>query len=119
MICYLLKISKTFHQLIISYLIDYLEKEQIKLIEIKKNLNIKGIPNREGIENIVLSKKSRKAIQLLNETKLNKLFKIDKLPIDDIILIYIIYFQIINHSFALIAKSDIQNFWEKCKYYRI
>ena len=112
-------ISKRFHQFIILYLIDYLEKEQMNLIEIQKNLNIKEIPDREGIENIILSKKSQKAIQLLNEAQLNKLFKSDKIPIDDVILIYRIYFQIINHPFALIAKTDIEKFWENCKNYFI
>ena len=110
-------ISKTFHQLIILYLIDYLEKEQINLIEITNNLYVKEIPDREGIEKFVLSKKSKQAIQLLNEVQLNTLFKDDKIPIDDIILIYRIYFQLINHPFALIAKTDIEKFWDKCKYY--
>ena len=39
------------------------------------------------------------------------------MPINDIILIYRIYFQIINHPFALVAKTDLDKFWEKCTYY--
>ena len=110
-------INKKFRQLVILYLIEYLEKERIEINGILNNLNIKEIPNREGIEKIELSKGSKKAINLLNESQLNHLFKDNKMPIYDIILIYRIYFQIINHPFALIAKEDIEKFWEKCKYY--
>ena len=110
-------ISKEFHQLILIYLISYLEKEKLNILKIKDSLNISEIPIREEIENIVLSKGSKKATQLLNESLLNHLFKDDKIPEDDIILIYRIYFQMINHPFALIAKTDTEKFWEKCKFY--
>ena len=110
-------INKKFRQLAILYLIEHLEKQRIEINNIINNLNIKEIPNREGIEKIELSKGSKKAINLLNESQLNHLFKDDKMPTYDIILIYRIYFQIINHPFALIAKEDIKQFWEKCKYY--
>ena len=110
-------ISKKFHKLTILYMIKYFENEIKKLSEIKDNLNIKEIPNREGIGNLILSKGSQKATQLLNESQLNHLFKDEKMPLLDIILIYRIYFQIINHPFALIAKTNIEEFWEKCKFY--
>ena len=110
-------ISKKFHQLITIYLIEFLENEKNDLTIIKDNLEIKEEPNREGIENIILSKGSKKAIQLLNESQLNHLFKEEKLPNYDIILIYRIYFQMINHPFSLIAKNDIYKFWDQCKYY--
>ena len=110
-------ISKKFHKLSILYMIKYFENEIKKLTEIKDNLNIKEIPKREGIENLILSKESQKATQLLNESQLNHLFKDEKMPLLDIILIYRIYFQIINHPFALIAKTNIEEFWEKCKFY--
>ena len=110
-------ISKKFRLLIILYLIEVLEKEKNNIIEIKDNLIIKEVPNRETIENLPLSKGSKKAIELLNESQLNSLFKDGKMPINDIILIYRIYFQIINHPFALVAKTDLDKFWEKCTYY--
>ena len=110
-------ISKKFHEITISYMIKYLENEINNIQKIKDNLNIKEVPNREGLENIVLSKGSKKATQLLNESQLNHLFKDEKIPLGDIILIYRIYFQMINHPFALIAKTDIESFWEKCKFY--
>ena len=110
-------ISKKFHKLTILYMIKYFENEIKKLTEIKDNLNIKEIPNREGIGSLILSKGSQKATQLLNESQLNHLFKDEKMPLLDIILIYRIYFQIINHPLALIAKTNIEEFWEKCKFY--
>ena len=110
-------VSKNIHKLLIYYLIQYLQKEKREILQIKDSLNITNIPEREDFENIVLNKGSKKAMQLLNESLLNHLFKDTKFPTDDIILIYRIYFQMINHPFSLIAKSDVYNFWEKCKLY--
>ena len=110
-------ISKEFHKITILYLIKYFENEIKRLNEIKDDLNIKEIPNREGIENLSLSQQSQKATQLLNKSEINHLFKEDNLPLMDIILIYKLYFQIINHPFASIAKTDIETFWKKCKFY--
>ena len=110
-------VSKNIHKLVIYYLIQYLQKEKREILQIKDSLNITNIPEREDFENIVLNKGSKKAMQLLNESLLNHLFKDTKFPTDDIILIYRIYFQMINHPFSLIAKNDVYNFWEKCKLY--
>ena len=110
-------VSKEFHQMIIWYFVEYLEKEKSDILIIKNGLNITEIPTREGIENMELSKGSKKATQLLNESLLNHLFKDEKIPVNDIILVYRIYFQMINHPFAKIAKTDVDKFWEKCKYY--
>jgi len=110
-------LSKKFHRIIILYLIENLEKEKKNITNIKGNLNINETTKREGFENFVLSKGGKKAIILLNEPELSCLFKTIETPFDEIILIYRIYFQMINHPFALIAKTDIDNFWEKCRYY--
>ena len=110
-------VSKEFHQMVLWYFVEYLEKEKSDILIIKNSLNITEIPTREGIENMELSKGSKKATQLLNESLLNHLFKDEKIPVNDIILVYRIYFQMINHPFAKIAKIDINKFWEKCKFY--
>ena len=110
-------VSKKFHKLVIPYIVKLLKEEKNKLLEIKLSLNFTTTPERESIENIVLSKSTKKATQLLNESLLNHLFKDNKFPSDDIILIYRIYFQLINHPYSKIAKSDIFKFWEKCKLY--
>ena len=110
-------VSKKFHKLVIPYIVKLLKEEKNKLLEIKLSLDFTTTPERESIENIVLSKSTKKATQLLNESLLNHLFKDNKFPSDDIILIYRIYFQLINHPYSKIAKSDIFKFWEKCKLY--
>ena len=110
-------VSKKFHKLVIPYIVKLLKEEKNKLLEIKLSLNFTTTPERVSIENIVLSKSTKKATQLLNESLLNHLFKDNKFPSDDIILIYRIYFQLINHPYSKIAKSDIFKFWEKCKLY--
>ena len=110
-------VSKEFHQMVLWYFVEYLEKEKSDILIIKNSLNITEIPTREGIENMELSKGSKKATQLLNESLLNHLFKDEKIPVNDIILVYRIYFQMINHPFTKIAKIDIDKFWEKCKFY--
>ena len=110
-------LSKKFHQLIIAYLMEYLGKEKKSITDIKDNLNLNEKPNREGFDNFELSKGSKKAVLLLNEPELRCLFKQENTPIYEILLIYRIYFQIINHPFALIAKVDMDQFWEKCRNY--
>ena len=110
-------VCQSFHKMVIPYIIQLLQKEKKYVMNIKESLNITKIPERENIENIVLNKGSKKAMQLLNESLLNHFFKDTKIPTDDIILIYRIYFQMINHPYSLIAKRDIYQFWEKCKLY--
>ena len=110
-------VCKIFQKIVIDYIIQFLQDEKEHILEIKQSLNITKVPEREDFEKIVLTKNSKKAMHLLNESLLNHLFKENKIPPDDIILIYRIYFQMINHPYSLIAKRDIYNFWEKCKLY--
>ena len=110
-------VCKIFHKSALAYIIKTLKEEKEKVLNIKESLNMTTIPEREDFENLVLNKGSKKAMQLLNESLLNHLFKDTKFPSGDIILIYRIYFQMINHPYSLIAKKDIFTFWEKCKSY--
>ena len=111
--------SKIFHKTVISYMIKKLQYLKKQVLDTKESLGFTEVPEREGFENIVLNKASKKAMQLLNESLLNHLFKDNKFPSNDIILIYRIYFQMINHPYSLLAKTNIYNFWEKCKMYFI
>ena len=111
--------SKIFRKSTIAYIIKILQEEKENVLNIKQSLNITKIPEREDFENLILNKGSKKAMQLLNESLLNHLFKDTKFPTNDIILIYRIYFQMINHPYSLIAKKDLLGFWEKCKSYFI
>ena len=109
--------SKMFHKSVISYTIKKLQLIKKHVLDIKESLNFSEIPEREDFENIALNKGSKKAMQLLNESLLNHLFRDNKFPINDILLIYRIYFQMINHPYSLLAKINIYSFWEKCKLY--
>ena len=70
--------------------------------------------------NLTLSKGTKKAILLLNEPVLNKLFNEEKLPDDDILLIYKIFFQLNknkltkNNFFYLNNKTNKISFWKEC-----
>ena len=96
-------------------------KEILSNLEIEKKEfenKISSFDQEEIIEKIdmsklVLTKASLKAINLLNETLLNKLFTESQVPSDDILLIYQIYFQLINHN---IIKKNLKKdiFWKKC-----
>jgi hypothetical protein len=58
-----------------------------------------------------LSKSSKKAIPLLNDNSLNKIFHEKRIiPNNDIIFVFKSYFQLINHE---ICKSNLNNneFW--------
>ena len=66
---------------------------------------------------MVLSKGALKAINLLNEEILNRLFIEDKPPNNEIVFVYKIYFQLIKHEEIIKNAFDDKIFWEKCKKY--
>lgn len=73
--------------------------------------------NNKSIDQIDMSKfqfskGSIKAVLLLNESILTKLFVENNKQSNDILLIYYIYFQLINHELARERNRTI--FWEKC-----
>lgn len=117
--------SKLCNNLIINYFIDKFEKEKkifnkkISTLKLALNQNNIIIDNYKiSLDSLQINKTSEKAISLLNEDILNKLFynNIYKIPSDDILLIYRIFFYIINHP---IKYNDKQKFWENCKNYFI
>ena len=65
-----------------------------------------------------LSKGSIKAIDLLNDDTYNKIFKIEKLepPLDKIIIVYRIFFQLLDKKEFVDIKDD-GKFWEKTRNY--
>jgi hypothetical protein len=56
-----------------------------------------------------------KAIELLNNNIHLKLFSVDKLPTHDTVLIYRIYFQLLNHEIN--TCKQISDFWKECCVY--
>lgn len=101
-----------------QYFLSLLEEERNTHIEVFSTLD-KGLETQEKDalnqlnSNIQFTKKTSKAISLLNESVINKLFTGTKVPSNDILLIYTIYFQLINHQ--IIDEVDNKRlFWKKC-----
>ena len=108
-------ISKYFNILFKKYIIQFLEKDKQYFIQKKNNLDIKNIPPNLSINDFSLSKGSMKAINLLKEPNINLIFYEDLPPNDDRIIIYRIFFQLINHPYKYIPKDKKAEFWKKCQ----
>jgi hypothetical protein len=120
-----LKINKKFKNLVNIFMIKKLKTDKEKYSNILYNIqkmekfDIKKTLLYSNI-NLTLSNGTKKAIVLLNEPVLNKLWDEVKLPDDDIILVYKIFFQFINHKisknywFNLNDIINKINFWKEC-----
>ena len=98
-------VSKYFNKLFIIYIINKLQKDKDYFINKKNNLDVTNIPPILTIKDFVLSKGSTKAIKLLDNPHLNYLFLEKSEPVDDRIIIYKIFFQLINHPFKYIPND--------------
>ena len=81
------------------------------------NLSVDEIPPKLSINDLVLTKGSLKAINLLNEEILNKIFFEEKMPNFEILLVYKIFFQLIKNQDIINYKDYNDKFWEKCRNY--
>ena len=117
--------SKKYNNIIINYFINKYENEKIKL---NRRISVLGLTSltsdgnknyhKISLNSFHLNKTSEKAISLLNDNLLNKLFysSTNILPGDDILLIYRIFFCMINHP--IIHTIDFihkKKFWENCQ----
>ena len=127
-------VNKKIKEISIKFLIKKLTNEKnfyinkIKNIIEKNKMNENNFSNKKNIE---LSKGTKKAITLLNEPIINRLFnETNKIPNSDILLVYKIFFQfikhknIINQSFFNFAENENETekkiFWEKtCNFFAI
>ena len=113
--------SKAFHKSVIDFLIKKYNIERNYFIQKQNelNLSIEEIPNKLSINNLNLTKGALKAINLLNEEILNRIFIEEKSPNKEILIVYKIYFQLINQQDIIktFDISDINIFWNKCKLY--
>lgn len=110
-------VSQFFNQKVNELILQNLNQEKEKY-ENKVNIfkKEKNLISTEKILKLNLSKGSLKAINLLNQPLLNKLFTDKKIPSDEILLIYYIYFQLINNDLSKEKNKEI--FWEKtCNYF--
>lgn len=110
-------ISKNFNKLFFVYISNKLKEDKIFFINKKKKLDENDIPENLSFKDFVISKGSTKAIKLLNEPSLNHLFYEDTPADNGRIIIYRIFFQLINHPYKYIPKDKKEEFWKKCKNY--
>ena len=107
---------KIFKKIINENILSNLKKEKIKYEKKINIFNLEQILIPYDPKNIILTKGALKAVCLLNQTSLNKLFTQISVPSDDILLIYHIYFQLINHSITK-EFNNKEIFWKKCRKY--
>ena len=131
--------NKKIKEISIKFLIKKLTNEKnFYLNKIKNIIERNKINNDDNLfmrknNNIELSKGTKKAITLLNEPIINRLFnEINKIPNSDILLVYKIFFQfikyknIIDQPFFNFNENENENdnnnkiFWEKtCNFFAI
>ena len=109
----ILMVNKTCKKLVNKQILSNLENEKNEYENKINSFNQEEIIEKIDMSKLVLTKASLKAIKILNETLFNKLFTEFQVPSDDILLIYHIYFQLINHN---IIKKNLKKeiFWKKC-----
>lgn len=110
-------ISRNFNKLFFVYISNKLKEDKIFFINKKKKLDENNIPENLSFKDFVISKGSTKAIKLLNEPSLNHLFYEDTPADNGRLIIYRIFFQLINHPYKYIPKDKKEEFWKKCKNY--
>ena len=116
--------SKEFHSYILNYYLKIFEIDKTHLIEKKNKLNLKEDDINQNLKidliDLNLTKGTLKAIKLLNEDIFSRLFSEKKTPKKDILLVYKIYFLLINYD-EIINNNNISLsndiFWEKCRNY--
>ena len=96
-------------------------ENQIKNIEnsineLKNLYSIDELTN-ENFNEFILTRGASKAIELLNDKLYFKLFKNENFPNIEIIIVYKIYFQLVNKEKNIIEEKDIEIFWKKVKEY--
>ena len=111
-------VSKYFHKLFIKYIEKNLEEDKLYFSKKLENLNISNPQSpKKTLNDFSISKKSMKAIQLLNEPSVNQFF-FENISVDDKrLIIYRIFFQLIKHPYKNIEIDKKELFWEKCRYY--
>ena len=111
-------VSKYIHEFFIKYMKNYLNKDRDFFKERLKKICMENKqPKKLSIEDFEISKKSLKAMQLLNDPTVNNFF-FQKTSVDDNrLIIYRIFFQLIKHPYSKIEKDKKEEFWNKCQYY--
>ena len=114
-------VSKKFRRIFLEFILSNYEKEKNYLIKLKTNIEntnkVNLINKNINLEDFTLSKAAVYAINLLTEELLNKLFDNKLTPRDDVLLIYRIFFLIIDNPIKDIQYQNKNEFWGKCRDY--
>ena len=109
----LISVNKLFRKNFLKQIIFNLKEEKNKYKELISCFNENNVGEKYNIDKMIMSNKTEKATQLLNDSHLNQLFIQKEPPSKDILLIYYLYFQMINHPISNL-KSNNKEFWNKC-----
>ena len=102
----------------LKFLEDFSNEIENSINELKNSYSIDEL-NNENFNEFLLTRGSLKAIELLNDKLYFKLFKNENFPNIEIIIVYRIYFQLVNKEKNIIEENDIEIFWKKVKEYFI
>ena len=112
----LTQVNKLFAENALNDLIDTLKADLDKNAARLKALTDKytNIDLTEKLPSpFVLTRGASKAVELLNDGLYAKIFKEDSLPIDDIIMVYRLFFYLTNNP-QLAEVSGSSEFWSEC-----
>ena len=109
-------IDNIYHNILNLHKIDYTNSIEDQINNIKSKYAQEDIDSQNN--EFSLSQGSTKAIQLLNDDNYNKIFRTKKLdpPLNEILLVYRIFFQLIGKEELVNIESD-KKFWQKARTY--
>lgn len=109
-------LDNIYHNILKIHEIDYTNSIEDQINNIKNNYCKEDYGSQDY--EFSLSQSSVKALKLLNDDSYNKIFRTKKLepPLNEIILIYRIFFQLIGKEELVNIESDAK-FWDKSRKY--
>ncbi len=103
--------EKVFNNLLITLQTD-LDKNAIRLKSLTDKYTSVDLTEKLPAP-FVLTRGASKAVELLNDGLYAKIFKEDSIPIDDIIMVYRLFFYLINNP-QLAEVEGSREFWSAC-----
>ena len=109
-------LDNIYHNILNLHKIDYKNSIEDQINNIKSKYAKEDIDSQNN--DFSLSQSSTKALKLLNDDNYNKIFRTKKLepPLNEILLIYRIFFQLIGKEELVNIESD-KKFWQKTRTY--
>lgn len=105
--------SKYYNKKILNYLFKKLNERKNYLEKIKLLTIYSSEP--KNLKNFEFSIGASKSIELLNESIMSKIFQKSTIPRNDILFIFKVFFQLINHPIKDLYNNNKKEFWENCR----